>query len=60
MQTKEGDIFKSVSDHAQYIVRKVVHNTVILESLNGKKQVLTGVSSLNSKLIFQKKEGTER
>lgn len=59
METKEGDIFKSILDGAEYIVKRIVNSMVVLESQDGKKQIMTGVGSLNIKSFYQKKEGTE-
>ena len=49
-----GDILKSVFDGEDYIIRKVVENMAMLESQNGKKQILTELDTL--KLFYRKKE----
>ncbi len=59
METKVGDRFKTVLDEADYIVRRIVHSMVVLESQDGKRQIVTGVSSLNIKSFYQKKEDCE-
>ncbi len=59
METKEGDIFKSISDGVEFIVKKVMNSTVILESQDGKRHILTDFSSLKSKSFYLKKEGIE-
>ena len=59
MEAKEGDIFKSTLDGAEYTVKKVVNSMVVLESQDGKKKIMTGVSSLNIKSFYEKKEDTD-
>ena len=54
MKPKSGDILKSLLDGEDYIIRKVVENMAILESENGKKQILTEVDTL--RLFYMKKE----
>ena len=57
METKKGDIFKSTLDGASYRVKKVVNKMAVLESQDGKKQILTGVSTLNLRTFYQKNGG---
>ncbi len=59
MQAKEGDIFKSGLDGAEYVVKKVVNSMVVLESQDGKKKIMTGTSRLKIKSFYQKKEDTQ-
>lgn len=59
MEPKEGEIFKNIVDGTEYIVTKVANNTVILKSQDGKSQILTGVDTLGSESIYQKKEDTK-
>ncbi len=59
MQAKEGDIFKSGLDGAEYIVKKVVNSMVVLESQDGKKKIMTGMSSLEIKSFYEKKEDAQ-
>ena len=59
MEAKEGDIFKSTLDGAKYTVKKVVNTMVLLESQDGKKKIMTGVSSLSIKSFYEKKEETD-
>ena len=54
MKPKSGDILKSLFDGEDYILKKVVENMAVLESENGKKQILTEVDSL--RLFYMKKE----
>jgi hypothetical protein len=59
VEAKEGDIFKSTLDGAKYTVKKVVNSMVLLESQDGKKKIMTGVSSLSIKSFYEKKEDTD-
>lgn len=54
MKPKSGDILKSILDGEDYIIRKVVENMAMLESQNGKKQIVTEVDTL--RLFYRKKE----
>jgi len=54
METKEGDIFKSVLNGKDYRIKKVVESMVVLESQEGQSQILTEVSTL--KIFYMKKE----
>jgi hypothetical protein len=56
MKVKEGDIFKSFLSGQEYVIKKVVKRFVVLESQNGKKQVLTDVDNLKIKSFYIKKE----
>ncbi len=56
METKVGDRFKSALNGEHFIVKRIVRDMVVLESLNGKKQILTGVGTLKTKSFYQKKE----
>ena len=49
-----GDKLKSILDGEDYIIKKVVQNMAMLESQNGKKQILTEVDAL--KLFYRRKE----
>ena len=54
MKPKSGDILKSILDVEDYIIKKVVENMAMLESQNGKRQILTEVDTL--RLFYRKKE----
>jgi hypothetical protein len=54
MQTKEGDVFKSVLDGVEYAIKKIVHRNVLLESKDGKRQILTEVDNLKLTSFYQK------
>ena len=60
METKKGDVFKRTLDGADYIVKRIVNRMVVLESQDGKKQIMTGVTSLNIKSFYEKREDTKR
>ena len=57
MKVKEGDIFKSLLSNEEYIIKKIVISAVVLESQNGKKQILTDVDNLKINSFYKKKEG---
>jgi hypothetical protein len=54
MKTKEGEIFSSLLNGEHYTIKKIVNSMVVLESNDGKKQILTGVDTLES--FYRKKE----
>jgi hypothetical protein len=54
METKQGDRVKSVLNGEDYTIKRIVNGMVVLESSNGKKQIMTGVDSL--KIFYEKKE----
>ena len=60
VETKKGDVFKSTLNGADYIVKKIVNSMVLLESQDGKKHIVTGVTSLNIKSFYENREGTKR
>jgi hypothetical protein len=56
MKFKEGDIFRSFLSGKEYIIKKIVKSIVMLESQNGKKQILTDFDNLKIKSFYTKKE----
>ncbi len=54
---KQGEIFKNFADGVDFIVKKVAKNMVVLESQDGKRQILTEVSTLISTLFYLKRRG---
>ena len=56
MKTKEGDQFKNAADGVEYILRKVVNRMALLESKDGKRQILTEVDNLRIDSFYQKME----
>jgi len=59
MKTKEGDIFKRDLDGEEYTIRRIVNRMVVLESKDGKRQVLTEIDNLQLKSFYQKKGDIE-
>ena len=59
MKTKEGDIFKRDLDGKEYTIRRIVNRMVVLESKDGKRQVLTEIDNLKLKSFYQKKGDIE-
>jgi len=53
---KEGDIYKSLLDGAEYAVKRIVNKMVVLQSRKGDKQILTGIETLKTKSFYRKKE----
>jgi len=53
MKPKSGDRLKSILDGEDYVIKKVVENMAMLESQDGKKQILTEVDTLR---LFYRKE----
>jgi hypothetical protein len=56
MKTKEGDQFRNAADGVEYILRKVVNRMALLESKDGKRQILTEVDNLRIDSFYQKME----
>ena len=54
MNTKNGDIVKSFFNGNYYKVKKIVNTMAVLESEDGRSQILTEVETLN--LFYKKKE----
>ena len=59
MQTKEGDIFKSVLDGKEFTIKKIVNRMAVLESKDGRRQILTEVDNLKLKSFYQKRGDIE-
>jgi len=55
MNIKQGEIFENSTDGVDFIVKKVVRDLVVLESQDGKRQILTGVHTLTSTSFYLKK-----
>ena len=56
MKTKEGDKFKNTVDGVEYVLRKIVNRMALLESKDGKRQILTEVDNLRINSFYQKME----
>lgn len=54
MNTKNGDIVKSFFNGNYYKVKRIVNTMAVLESEDGRSQILTEVETLN--LFYKKKE----
>ena len=57
MKVKERDIFRSLLNDEEYIIKKIVESTVVLESEDGKKKILTDVDNLKITAFYKKKQG---
>ncbi len=53
---KEGDIFESLLDGGEYIVKSIVNKMVVLQSRKGDKQIITGVETLRTKSFYREIE----
>ena len=54
METKVGETVRSILNGMEYQVKKIVEKMVVLESQDGKNQILTDLDNLT---LFYKKEG---
>jgi len=59
MKTKEGDKFKNAADGVEYVLRKVVNRMALLESKDGKRQILTELDNLKIDSFYRKMEKME-
>jgi len=55
MNITEGEVFRNTTDGVDFIVKKIVNDMVVLQSQDGKRQILTGVRTLTSTAFYQKK-----
>ncbi len=53
---KQGDIFESLLDGIEYVVKDIVKSMVVLQSRNGRRQILTGAETLTIKSFYREKE----
>jgi hypothetical protein len=53
---KEGDIFESLLDGTEYVVKDIVNKMVVLKSRTGERQILTEVGTLKTKSFYREKE----
>ncbi len=56
MQTKVGDIFKSLLNGSEYIVKKIGNKMAVLESKNRQSHILTDIENLEIETFYQKEE----
>jgi len=54
METKVGDTVRSILNGIEYKVKKIVKSMAVLESHDGKSQIITEVDTL--KLFYREKE----
>ena len=54
METKVGDTVRSILDGIEYQVKEIVERMAVLESQDGKKQIITELDSLT---LFYKEKG---
>jgi len=59
MDIKNGDMFKKSLDGVDFVVKKVVNDMAVLESQDGKRQILTEVNTLKLKSFYLKKENKD-
>jgi hypothetical protein len=59
VETKVGDIFKNLLTGSEYTVRKIANKVAVLESKDGRSQLLTGIENLGVKTFYQKQEETK-
>jgi hypothetical protein len=55
MNIREGEVFKNTTDGVDFIVKKIVNDMVVLQSQDGKRQILTGVHTLISTSFYLRK-----
>ena len=58
MEIKAGDLFKNLLSGSEYIVKKIANKMAVLESKDGKSQILTDIKTLAIKTFYQKQEET--
>jgi len=61
MNIKQGEVFENSTDGVDFIVTKVGRDMVVIESQDGKRQMMTGTHTLasTSSVSVRKKEGEE-
>ena len=53
---KEGDIFESLLDGMEYVVKNIVNSMAVLQSRSGDRRILTEVETLRIKSFYLRKE----
>ena len=53
---KEGDIFESLLDGTEYVIKDIVNKMVVLQSRKGNKQIITAAETLQTKSLYREKE----
>jgi len=57
VEIKPGEIYKNSTDGVNFVVKRIVRDLVVLESQDGKRQILTGVHTLTSTPFYLKNGG---
>jgi len=57
MNITVGKVFRNTIDGVDFIVKKIVNDMVILQSQDGKRQILTEVRTLTSTPFYQTRDG---
>ncbi len=52
---REGDIFESLLDGMEYVVKSIVNSMVVLQSRRGNRQIITGVETLKIESFYREK-----
>jgi hypothetical protein len=52
----KGDVFESLLDGMEYIVKDIVNKMVVLKSRKGGREILTEVETLKIKSFYREKE----
>jgi hypothetical protein len=60
MRITEGTVIRRVLDGVEFTVKKVSQEWVVLKSQNGSSLIMTDVSSLSDKSLYQKREDIKR
>ncbi len=53
---KEGDIFESLLDGREYVVKDIINNMVVLQSIKEDRQILTEAETLRTKAFYREKK----
>ena len=53
---KKGDIFESLLDGTEFVVKRVADSMVVLQSRKGDRQILTGLETLKTESFYRKRE----
>ncbi len=53
---KEGDIFESLLNGEEYVIKDIVNKMVVLQSRKRDSQIITGIETLKTKSFYREKE----
>jgi len=53
---KEGDLFESLLDGTEYVVKNIVNRMVVLQSTKENRQILTWIETLKITSLYREKE----